>query len=169
MWMRIIGIDPGYGRTGYGVVETIGNRLKAVEYGCIETKPNTPMPDRLMDIYLALKEIIARTQPQAMVLEQLFFAKSVTTALDVAQARGVAMLAGREFNLRFGEYTPMQVKQSLAGYGKADKKQMQEMVRMFLGLDRIPKPDDAADALAVAIAHAHAAPLLNRLEGKMRL
>lgn len=161
--MRIIGIDPGYGRTGFGVIDYIGNRLKPVEYGCIETKPHTPMPDRLFDIYGAVKEVIATHKPDAMAVEQLFFSKNVTTGIDVAQARGVVLLAAREAGLPVGEYTPMQVKQSLAGYGKAEKKQIQEMVRMFLGLDKIPRPDDAADALAVAITHAHSAPFQNRL------
>ncbi|KEO82256.1 crossover junction endodeoxyribonuclease RuvC [Tumebacillus flagellatus] len=166
--MRILGIDPGYGRTGYGVVDSIGNRIKSVEYGCIETKPNTPIPDRLVDIYGAVCEVIARLKPEAVAVEQIFFSKSVTTALDVAQARGVVLLAAREAGLPVAEYTPMQVKQSVAGYGKADKKQMQEMVRMFLGLANIPKPDDAADALAVAITHAHNAPFLDRVE-RMKL
>jgi crossover junction endodeoxyribonuclease RuvC len=165
--MRILGIDPGYGRTGFGVVDSVGNRMKAVEYGCIETKPHTPMPDRLFDIYGAVKEIIARHRPDAMAVEQLFFAKNVTTGIDVAQARGVVLLAAREAGLSVGEYTPMQVKQSLVGYGKAEKKQMQEMVRMFLGLAKIPKPDDAADALAIAITHAHTAPFLHRTERKL--
>ncbi len=166
--MRILGIDPGYGRTGYGVIDTIGNRVKSVEYGCIETKPHTPMPDRLIDIYGAVTEIIERLRPDAMAVEQLFFAKNVTTGLDVAQARGVVLLAGRQANLSLGEYTPMQVKQSIAGYGKADKKQIQEMVRMFLGLATIPRPDDAADALAIAITHAHTAPFTSRVEGKLK-
>jgi crossover junction endodeoxyribonuclease RuvC len=166
--MRILGIDPGYGRTGYGVIETIGNRIKSIEYGCIETKPNTPMPDRLFDIYGAVKEIIERLQPDALAIEQLFFAKNVTTGLDVAQARGVVLLAAREANLQIGEYTPMQVKQSLVGYGKAEKKQIQEMVRMFLGLATIPRPDDAADGLAIAITHAHTAPFNNRVERKLK-
>jgi len=165
--MRILGIDPGYGRTGYGVIDTVGNRHVSVEYGCIETKPNTPMPDRLLDIYTAVREIITRLKPDALSIEELFFAKNVTTGLDVAQARGVVLLAAREANLPIGEYKPMQVKQSIAGYGKADKKQMQEMVRMFLNLRTIPKPDDAADALAVAITHAHAAPFLQRVERKL--
>ncbi|HEU4963358.1 MAG TPA: crossover junction endodeoxyribonuclease RuvC [Bacilli bacterium] len=165
--MRIIGIDPGYGRTGYGVVDMIGNRIKSVEYGCIETKPHTPIPDRLLDIYGAIKTVIATHKPDAMAVEQLFFSKNITTGIDVAQARGVVLLAAREAGLPVGEYTPMQVKQSLAGYGKADKKQIQEMVRMFLGLEKIPRPDDAADALAVAITHAHTAPFENRLKGRL--
>jgi len=165
--MRILGIDPGYGRTGYGVIDLIGNRMVSVEYGCIETKPNTPMPDRLLDIYLAVKDVIARLQPDCMAIEQLFFSKNVTTGLDVAQARGVVLLAAREAQLSIGEYKPNQVKQSVAGYGSAEKKQMQEMVRMFLGLTKIPKPDDAADALAVAITHGHMAPFVNRVERKM--
>jgi crossover junction endodeoxyribonuclease RuvC len=165
--MRIMGIDPGYGRTGFGVIDVIGNRLKPIEYGCIETKPRTPMPDRLFEIYGATRELIARLQPDAMAVEELFFAKNVTTGLDVAQARGVVLLAGREAGLIIAEYKPMQVKQSVVGYGKAEKIQMQEMVRMFLGLAQIPKPDDAADALAVAITHAHTAPFMNRVERKM--
>ncbi|MFD2169369.1 crossover junction endodeoxyribonuclease RuvC [Tumebacillus lipolyticus] len=165
--MRILGIDPGYGRTGFGVVDLIGNRLKPVEYGCVETKPNTPIPDRLVEIYGAIREIISRHQPDQLAIEQIFFAKSVTTALDVAQARGVVLLAAREAGLAVAEYTPMQVKQSVVGYGKAEKKQIQEMVRMLLGLAKPPKPDDAADALAVAITHAHTAPLKSIVERKM--
>jgi crossover junction endodeoxyribonuclease RuvC len=166
--MRILGIDPGYGRTGYGVVDLIGNRLKPVEYGCVETKPNTPIPDRLVEIYGAVREIIASAKPQAVAVEQIFFAKSVTTALDVAQARGVVLLAARESGLAVAEYSPMQVKQSVVGYGKAEKKQMQEMVRMLLGLSKVPKPDDAADALAVAITHAHTSPMQSLVERKIR-
>lgn len=149
--MRIIGIDPGTGRLGFGVIEAKLGKLTLVDAGIITTPAHTPTPIRLEDIYKNLTEIIADTKPSVMAIERLFFARNVTTAMSVAEARGVALLAGQQAGLLIEEYTPMQIKQSITGYGKADKKQMQEMVRLQLGLKSVPKPDDAADALAAAI------------------
>jgi crossover junction endodeoxyribonuclease RuvC len=149
--MRIIGIDPGTGILGFGVIDADGGRVKLVDAGVITTPAHTPLSDRLEDIYNSLTDIIRDTKPEVMAIEKLFFARNVTTAMSVAHARGVAMLTGKQAGLRLEEYTPQQIKQSMTGYGKADKKQMQEMVRLQLGLKEVPKPDDAADALATAI------------------
>lgn len=151
--MRIIGIDPGTGILGFGVVDVHNGKAKMVTAGVITTPAHTPIDVRLEDIYDGLTEIIAETKPEIMSIEKLFFGQNVTTAMSVAQARGVAMLAGRKARLPISEYTPMQIKQTLTGYGKADKKQVQEMVRMHLGLKEVPKPDDCADALAAAITY----------------
>lgn len=153
--MRIIGIDPGTGILGFGVIDAKpDNSFSMVTGGVVTTPAHTPIDVRLEDIYDSLTEIIAETKPDVMSIEKLFFARNVTTAMSVAQARGVAMLAGKKAGLQFAEYTPMQIKQTLTGYGKADKKQVQEMVKLQLGLAEIPKPDDAADALAAAITYA---------------
>ncbi len=152
--MRIIGIDPGTGILGFGVVDVIGGKAKLVTGGVITTPAHTPLDERLEEIFDGLTDIIAETKPEVMSIEKLFFSQNVTTAISVAQARGVAMLTGRKAQLPIAEYTPQQIKQSLTGYGKADKKQMQEMVRIQLGLQEVPKPDDCADALAAAITHA---------------
>lgn len=149
--MRIIGIDPGTGRLGFGVVDAKAGKLSLVDAGIITTPAHTPTPIRLEDIYTSLTQIIADTKPSMMAIEKLFFARNVTTAMSVAEARGVALLVGQQAGLMIEEYTPMQIKQSITGYGKAGKKQMQEMVRLQLGLKTVPKPDDAADALAAAI------------------
>lgn len=151
--MRIIGIDPGTGILGFGVVDTHQGKSTLVTAGVITTPPHTPLDERLEEIFDGLTEIIAETKPDVMSVEKLFFARNVTTAMSVASARGVAILTGRKARLPIAEYTPMQIKQTLTGYGKADKKQVQEMVRMQLGLKEVPKPDDAADALAAAITH----------------
>ena len=151
--MRIIGIDPGTGILGFGVVDTKNGKSTLVTAGVIRTPPHTPLDERLEEIFDGLTEIIAETKPDVMSVEKLFFARNVTTAMSVASARGVAILTGRKAKLPIAEYTPMQIKQSLTGYGKADKKQVQEMVRLQLGLKEVPKPDDAADALAAAITH----------------
>lgn len=152
--MRIIGIDPGTGILGFGVIDVNGAKLTMVDAGVITTPAHTPLDERLEEIYDGLTEIIAATKPEVMSIEKLFFARNVTTAMSVSHARGVAMLAGRKARLPIAEYTPLQIKQTLTGYGKADKKQMQEMVKLQLGLKGIPKPDDAADALAAAITYA---------------
>jgi crossover junction endodeoxyribonuclease RuvC len=151
--MRIIGIDPGTGILGFGVIDFVNNKMKMIDAGVITTPANTPLDVRLEDIYDGLTEIIAATKPDSMSIEKLFFAQNVTTAISVSHARGVAMLAGRKGGLPIAEYTPLQIKQTVTGYGKADKKQVQEMVRIQLGLSEIPKPDDCADALAAAITH----------------
>ncbi len=149
--MRIIGIDPGTGILGFGVVDVKGSKTSLVTAGVITTPAHTPLPDRLEEIYNGLTEIIAETNPSVMAIEKLFFNTNVTTAMSVSHARGVAMLTGKQARLRIEEYTPLQIKQTITGYGKADKKQVQEMVRMQLGLSEVPKPDDCADALAAAI------------------
>ena len=152
--MRIIGIDPGTGRLGFGVIEVMkGNKVRMITGGVITTPAHTPLPVRLEDIYDSLHQIIEETKPDVMSIEKLFFAQNITTAISVSHARGVAMLVGQQSHLEIAEYTPLQIKQTLTGYGRADKKQMQEMVRMHLGLKTTPKPDDAADALAAAITH----------------
>ena len=149
--MRIIGIDPGTGILGFGVIDIVKGKTKLVTAGVIRTPPHTPLPDRLVEIYDGLTEIIVETSPTVMAIEKLFFNQNVTTAMSVSHARGVAMLTGQQAGLRIEEYTPLQIKQTITGYGRADKKQMQEMVRMHLGLTEVPKPDDCADALAAAI------------------
>ncbi len=151
--MRIIGIDPGKGILGFGVIEVNKGKITMVTAGVIRTPPHTPLDERLEEIFDGLTEIIAETKPDCMSIEKLFFAKNVTTAMAVSHARGVAMLTGRKAGLPIAEYTPMQIKQTLTGYGKADKKQVQEMVKLHLQLQQIPQPDDAADALATAITH----------------
>lgn len=149
--MRIIGIDPGTGILGFGVIDADRGKTKLVTAGVIATPAHTPLPDRLEEIYNGLTEIIAETQPQVMAIEKLFFAQNITTAMSVSHARGVAMLTGQQAKLQIEEYTPLQIKQTMTGYGRATKKQIQEMVRLQLGLKDVPKPDDCADALAAAI------------------
>jgi crossover junction endodeoxyribonuclease RuvC len=152
--MRILGIDPGTGILGFGVVDVKGSSFTLVTAGVIKTPPHTPLDERLEEIYDGLTEIIAETKPAILSIEKLFFAKNVTTAMSVSHARGVAILAGRKAGLPYAEYTPLQIKQTITGYGKADKNQVQEMIKLQLGLKEIPKPDDAADALGAAITHA---------------
>lgn len=151
--MRIIGIDPGTGILGFGVIDVVGGRSKLVTAGVIKTPAHTPLDQRLEEIFHGLNQIIAETQPNVMSIEKLFFAQNITTAISVSHARGVAMLCGRLAHLPIAEYTPLQIKQTLTGYGRAEKKQIQEMVRLHLNLQTVPKPDDAADALAAAITH----------------
>lgn len=153
--MKLLGIDPGTATTGFGLIESSGGKLAFIDAGVITTPPDMSMPSRLSEIYAGLNEIIAHHQPDCMAVELLYFATNVTTAISVGQARGVVLLAAAEAGLPVGEYTPLQVKQAVTGYGKATKKQVQEMVKMLLGLDGIPKPDDAADGLAIAITHAN--------------
>lgn len=152
--MRILGIDPGTGILGFGVVDVNGRHLSLVDAGVVRTPPHTPHDERLEDIYNSLTEIIEATKPDAYSVEKLFFTRNITTAMTVAEARGVALLVARQHGVPIYEYTPPQIKQTLTGYGKADKKQVQEMVRLQLGLKEVPKPDDCADAIAAAITHA---------------
>lgn len=149
---RILGIDPGTGILGFGVID-IDSRGKVtlVDGGVIRTPANQADSDRLKTIYDELHEIITELKPTVMSVEKLFFAQNVTTAMSVSQARGVVLLCGKQHNLELHEYTPLQIKQAITGYGKADKKQMQEMVKVILGLDEVPKPDDCADAIAAAL------------------
>ncbi|MGJ3240494.1 MAG: crossover junction endodeoxyribonuclease RuvC [Anaerolineae bacterium] len=150
--MLVLGIDPGTATVGYGLVkEHQDGALQAIEYGVIRTSAKTPMPERLNIIYDTLTDIVAEFKPDRAAVEELFFAKNVTTAITVSQARGVILLALQRAHLPINEYKPNMIKQSVSGYGGADKPQVQEMVRMLLNLDTIPRPDDAADALAVCI------------------
>ena len=159
--MRVLGIDPGTATTGYGVVEeTRTGDLQALAYGVVTTSPKQPMPERLQAIYRELTELAQAWQPDHGAVEELYFSVNVRTAMSVGQARGVAILALANAALPVFEYSPLSVKQALTGYGGADKRQMQEMTRMLLGLPDIPRPDDAADALAVAVCHIHSAAML---------
>lgn len=150
---RILGIDPGTGRLGFGVIDYDGRKPVVVDAGVITTPVNSAEPDRLITIYEELTEIVKLNKPTVMSVEKLFFAQNITTAMNVSQARGVILLVGRQHNLELFEYTPLQIKMSLTGYGRATKSQIQEMVKVLLGLKTIPKPDDCADALAAALAH----------------
>ena len=155
--MRILGIDPGTGILGFGVIESQGGKVYLVDAGVIRTPVHEDDAVRLVTIYEELTDIIASTKPTSMSVEKLFFARNVTTAITVAQARGVVLLCGRQAGLVIAEYTPLQIKMALTGYGRADKKQIQEMVRVSLGLKETPKPDDCADAIAAALTHAQTA------------
>lgn len=151
--MRIIGIDPGTGILGFGIIEVVKGKPVLVDGGVIRTPVKEDDAVRLQTIYEELTDIIADTKPNEMAVEKLFFAQNVTTAMTVAQARGVVLLTGMQARLKIAEYTPLQIKQALTGYGRADKKQIQEMVRVVLNLKEAPKPDDCADAIACAITH----------------
>lgn len=162
--MKILGIDPGFAILGYGIINTDGNSFISECYGAITTPAHMDMNGRLKCIYNGLTEIIGRYKPDVAAIEELFFNKNAKTALLVGQARGVAIVACANMNIEIFEYTPLQVKQALAGYGRAEKKQVQFMVKHILNLKEIPKPDDTADALAVAVCHANSAQY-NRLTG----
>jgi len=152
----VVGVDPGTATTGYALVaEDAEGEIRLVRYGVIETRAGEPMPLRLLSIHADLSALIRETGPEAMAVEELFFSRNVTTALTVGQARGVILLAAAQAGLPVFEYKPAEVKQALVGYGGASKTQMQEMVRMMLDLADVPRPDDAADAIAVAICHLH--------------
>lgn len=151
--MRILGIDPGTGILGFGIIDALGSKAKMVDAGVITTAKTTTQPEKLQIIYDELCGIIRETKPETMVVEKLFFAQNVTTAMTVAEARGIVMLCGQQAGLTIFEYTPMQIKLALVGYGKAEKRQVQEMVKILLGLKTIPTPDDCADALAAALTH----------------
>jgi crossover junction endodeoxyribonuclease RuvC len=163
--MRVLGIDPGTAITGYGVVEEVNGEPKSLAFGAVRTPAGEPLPTRLQMIYRGVKALAMEWKPAAAAVEELFFSSNVRTAMSVGQARGVALLALADAGLEVAEYTPLTVKQAVTGYGSADKAQMQEMVRLLLGLADIPRPDDAADALAVAICHLHSAHLTRLSEG----
>lgn len=163
MGMLVLGVDPGTAITGYGLVREDDGELTLAACGAITTSADQPLAERLAIIYRRLWELIAEHRPQAVAVEQLFFSRNVRTALAVGQARGVALLAAAHAHVPVYEYTPLQVKQAIVGYGRADKVQVQEMVRVVLRLDAVPQPDDAADAVAVAVCHLHSARLLNLL------
>ncbi|GAC1391203.1 MAG: crossover junction endodeoxyribonuclease RuvC [Candidatus Saccharimonadales bacterium] len=153
--MRILGIDPGTGILGFGIIDhDLKGKTSLVDAGVIRTPVKQADSDRLFTIYEELTAIVGEFHPEAMAVEKLFFAQNVTTAMSVSQARGVVLLIGKQYHLELAEYTPLQIKQALTGYGRADKKQIQEMVRVVLALSETPKPDDCADALAAAICHA---------------
>jgi crossover junction endodeoxyribonuclease RuvC len=158
--MRVIGIDPGIAITGYGLLDELEDgSLQVVDYGAILTAAKTPVGERLSQIFHSLNELLEEHQPDTGAVEKLFFQKNVRTAMTVGQARGVAILSLAEAKVTFSEYTPNEIKQAVTGYGSADKLQVQHMIRALLQLDEIPKPDDAADALAVAVCHLHSARL----------
>ena len=160
--MRIIGIDPGTARFGFGIID-VGDGYAAVDYGTIETSAKVAMAQRLLELYEALTHLIATHSPDSMAIEQLFFSRNVTTAIAVGQARGVALLAAAQAEIPVAEYTPAEVKQAISGYGNADKQQVQFMVQLLLELDTVPYPDDAADALAVALCHGQSHAFQDRI------
>lgn len=151
--MRVLGIDPGIAIVGYSILDFENNKFKLIEYGCVTTSSTSPLTERLKFIYTEMENIIKEFKPQDMAIEELFFNKNVKTAITVAQARGVEILSGINNGLSVYEYTPLQVKQGIVGYGRANKFQVQQSVKNLLRLDHIPKPDDAADAIAIAICH----------------
>lgn len=153
--MRILGIDPGYAIVGYGVVDYSKNRFSVVGHGAITTQAHTPFEIRLQDIYNDINTIIEKYKPDEISIEKLYFNTNSTTAIDVSQARGVILLAAIQKGVKVNEYTPLQVKQAVTGYGRAEKRQVMEMVKSLLELQKIPKPDDTADALALAVCHGH--------------
>ena len=155
--MIILGIDPGYAIVGWGIIEYSGSRFRTLGYGSIQTKAGVPIVERLELIYRGMRELIEKYHPDQMAIEELFFTNNQKTAIVVAQARGIILLAAHLAGLQIAEYTPLQVKQAVVGYGRAEKKQVITMVTSFLGLREPPKPDDTADALAIAVCHAHSA------------
>lgn len=159
--MIILGIDPGLAIMGYGILESNNGNNRLIQYGTLGTPAGQPMPQRLRTIFIGVNQLVDMYEPDDIAFEELFFAKNVTTGMAVSAARGAALVAAAQRTDNLYEYTPMQVKQAVTGHGKADKRQVQEMVRMLLGMDEIPKPDDAADAIAVALAHAASARMSN--------
>lgn len=151
----IVGVDPGFAIVGYGAVKYEGGKLAALGYGSITTEPSTPFPERLLQIHEALAEVLGRYRPDSVAVEQLYFNKNAKTAIMVAQGRGAVLLAAAMRRVPIAEYTPLQVKMAVTGYGRGDKAQIQQMVKAILNLRETPKPDDVADALAVSICHAH--------------
>ncbi|TLN16730.1 crossover junction endodeoxyribonuclease RuvC [bacterium] len=164
--MLVLGIDPGTATTGFGLVRDTVQGLEVVDFGAILTPADLPQAERLVMLYEELKKILLLHRPESAAVEKLFFSRNVTTAITVGQARGVVLLSLAQSNLKIGEYTPMEVKQAVAGYGGADKNQVQQMVRALLNLESVPKPDDAADALAIAICHLHSHRLNEYLEAE---
>ena len=155
--MIILGIDPGLATLGYGVIEVVNDKRRLIQYGTLNTPAGQPMPQRLKAIFEGMNQLMDIYQPDDVAFEELFFAKNITTGMAVSAARGVALLAVVQRTENLYEYTPMQVKQAVTGYGKADKHQVQMMVKMLLNIKEIPKPDDAADAVAIALTHANSA------------
>ena len=158
--MLVLGIDPGTAITGFGLVREDQAGLALVDYGVVTTPAGQPLPNRLQTIYQGLRDVVTQHQPRVAAVEELFFSRNARTALSVGHARGVTLLALADEGLSIYEYKPLEIKQAVAGYGGADKRQVQEMVRMLLDLDHVPQPDDAADAVAVAICHIHSARMM---------
>lgn len=162
--MVVLGIDPGTATTGYGFVREVPEGIQLVTYGVLSTPAGMPMEKRLLQLHAALTELLMTITPASAAVEKLFFQRNVSTAMTVGQARGVVLLSLAQAGIPVGEYTPLEIKQAVAGYGGADKTQVQQMVKALLNLDRIPQPDDAADALAVAICHLHSMRMKSLLE-----
>ncbi|ADC91680.1 crossover junction endodeoxyribonuclease RuvC [Mageeibacillus indolicus] len=156
--MIIMGVDPGYAITGYGILETKNNRLNPLDFGVLTTPARMPIERRLYKIHTGLIAIMREYNPAVLAVEELFFARNTTTAIGTAEARGIALLAAAQYKIPVFEYTPLQVKLAVTGYGKSEKRQVQSMVKLLLHLDEMPKPDDAADALAIAVCQAHTGP-----------
>ena len=164
--IRILGIDPGYATIGYGIIEYDNFRFKTISYGAVTTTPDKCFADRLCDIFDDINTLISTYKPDCLSIEKLYFNTNTTTAIDVAQARGVILLTAKKSNIDIFEYTPLQVKQSITGYGRAEKHQVMEMVKNLLQLNSVPKPDDTADALALAICHGHCSgSIYSKLKG----
>jgi crossover junction endodeoxyribonuclease RuvC len=164
--MITLGVDPGTATTGFGIIqEELDGNLTVLNFGVIQTTPALSQAERLVQLYKQIRELILLHHPETCAVEKLFFERNVRTALSVGQARGVILLAMAELNLQIGEYTPLEVKQAVVGYGGADKHQIQQMVKAILGLEDIPQPDDAADALAIAICHIHSLKIRNLYHG----
>jgi crossover junction endodeoxyribonuclease RuvC len=161
--LRVLGVDPGSIKSGYGLIEESQKKLQTIDFGAIYTHPKDPFPARLLEIKRGLEQVITRYQPQVLALEDVFFAKNVKSALKLGHARGVILVTAMEAGLEIVEYAPLEIKQAVVGYGRADKYQIQQMVKILLGLQDIPQPEDAADALAVAICHIHSAEMRRRL------
>ncbi|HHU91971.1 MAG TPA: crossover junction endodeoxyribonuclease RuvC [Halanaerobiaceae bacterium] len=162
--MLILGIDPGLAIVGYSLIEKKGNKYRVCDYGVIKTSAGETNSQRLLNIYQELTDLINTYQPEEMAVEELFFNKNAKTAIEVGQARGVILLAGAQAGIKVAEYTPLQVKQSVVGYGRATKDQVQQMVKALLNLSSLPKPDDAADALAVAICHGNSRTIISKVK-----
>ena len=156
--MIVLGIDPGYALMGWGVVESEGSHIKLIAYGCLETKAGNPMQHRLRSLQLGVRNLLEIYKPDDVAFEELFFGRNTTTALMVGAARGAAIIEAVAYTENLYEYTPMQIKQAITGNGRADKLAMQQMVKLLMRMDHIPKPDDAADAIACAITHCQAGP-----------
>lgn len=161
--MRILGVDPGFAITGYSVIDYVGNKFKLITSGAVTTQAGVSFPLRLEKLYNDLEQIITEYKPDAMSVEELFFNNNAKTAINVAQARGVILVVGRKQNLATYEYTPLQIKQAVVGYGRADKIQVQKMVKTILGVEKLPKLDDTTDSMAAAICHAHSAKFAEKL------
>lgn len=165
--MIIMGIDPGFAITGYGIVKYEGNKFSVIDYGAVTTKASMAFPDRLLLLDRRLEELIKEYKPSAVSVEELFFNKNIKTAIAAAHGRGIALVSAARCGVDVFEYTPLQVKQAVVGYGRAEKSQVQQMVKLILNLPEIPRPDDVADALAVAICHGHSCRMI-AIEGKFR-